>query len=1325
MGEFVHRRRKPILYSAALASFLLVIQLIFARYYERILLALVQEIVSTRTNGRYRADFDGAGFVLNRDRLILRDFVLIEEPENEEQMAEYSMSVLSVPWLDLEIASTWCLIFKKELLIESLEIRYPEINLDLMEMRAVDYADEKKQASLYTTLSENLRSLQVDDFTMSSGSLNIHYSKGRYTLQNLNLHIRDFGLQKGGSGINMGSSESVEVVLDIGSQIWNSTDRTESLAIGSLHISTVDSSFSLEDIVYIRDDRNDEAANIDIRIPAVELLGLDARAMLSNKHLFASKLFIAGSSLAINPLEIVGKTTAGDFGFDDFLAGFIDSLSIETIQLEPIQFLTHGKNNIQAPSGISGEVSAHIEGLAAAFGTTDPMRAIRYASAELAINDIYVLMSDGIHQVRVGEALLKSASPEQIAVRDLKVLTTQNTGGSPKTATAGFPWLLNLNIPFLQLDGNYLEALMNPDKRRFSTLFVENPEIAIQASDSGVLVTAHGAPNPAFIPDRIVVSNGTLSFFPGGRHPESPSFKANGLSFHIDGLHSDTAKFAGMDFDRLNAHVMNLELDVPETGLGTVMNLNVNTAMRSATGGKLHFEGVKNNTGSHGIRVSADTFYCKGIQPGLDLTLLKDYTFETIGLAGLTANLWPGHNLKVGDLKYNTEDSSLHISLCQWRNDRFGTSRHHIDASLSELSLTGFDPRAALDLKKLHAREMRFDLDSLHIRLDKKIPKNIRGGGNEGIAGMREISVGRLIGETRNATMTVKNGADDPVFTADKIGLDLSALKINQGDSIDSWMKYLDGPNHIQGEYFTAYKPAEGLFGQLNRFKYNGIDRRMEMEGLYLVQHDRPETGLQRLHISNMSLSDLEIIPGFRRNDFQIGSLLIDRPEYSLKYKTAVAMPDAGKDKTVKVPTELDHLPGRILIDTFRIRKGWMEIPAPAEGGWGSLFIPEIDLEAGSLMAEVQAVDMTDAITAAQIRCALGNVAYTSSNGLNIVHSGRIMYDSRDSLLIAENLGLTPQCDKYAYAPAVGKAADWIRLSDTRAVVSGVDLMGLFQKPGLRARTLLLQGPQLSVFRDKRLPADADRYQPLPILTLQNWNTDINIDSVIVDAGWIGYQEQGTKSPSPGEIFFSDFQLSGINISNQFDHLRFKPNCRLDAEAMMMGSGRLKAEFTFDLTSPVSEHGFRVNMDSMELSELNRMLSPNLSVKVRSGTSQALQMKAGFDDDYSHGSMTFLYSDLKISLLNPETELPKGLGKGLSSFFANTFMIQSNNPRRRNVRKGEMYFERDKSKSIFNYWIKACFSGLIASIGTGKAGTGLGDSTFEEEIPVSRQVEIQ
>lgn len=1325
VGEFVHRRQKLILYSAALASFLLVIQLIFARYYERIVAVLVQEIVSTRINSRYRADFDGAGFVLNQDRLILKDFVLMEEPENREQMAAYPRPILSVPSLDLKIASTWRLVFKKELLVESLKIRFPEINLDLSENMAADDADEKSPASLYTALSENLRSLQVDDFTLSSGRLNIAYKSGRYTLQDLNLHIRDFGLHKSGSGISMGSSESAAVVLDIGSQIWKSADQMESLAIGSLHISTVDSSLSLEDVVYLRNDQNTEAGKIDIRIPTAKLLDLDARAMLDNKHLSASKLFIAGSSIAINPLEIVGNTAVGDFGFDDFLTGFIDSLSIETIQLEPIQFLTHEKINPGAAAGISGQLSARIEGLAASFATADLLRAIRYTSAEFALNDIHALMPDGIHQLRVGEALLKSAPPGQIAVRDINVLTIQNTGGSPVGATNGFSWLLNLSIPFLQLEGNYLEALIHPDKHRLSTLYIENPAIAIQVLDSSVLVATKDKPNPVFLPDRIVVSNGSLSFLQRGRDPESASFKANGLSFDIDGLHSDTAKIAGMGFDRLSAQILNLEVDVPETGLAEVMNLTVNTEMRSATGRKLHFEGVGSKNGSQGISVSADTFYCKGIQPGANLMLLKDYRFEMIGLAGLTASLWPGHNLEVGDLKYNTEDSSLHIYSCQWQGQRFGTSMYHIDASLSDLSLTGFDARAVLDSKRLHAREMRFDFDRLHIQLDKKTPENIRGFGNEGIAGMKEISVGRLIGETRNAMMTVKNGADDQVFTADKIGLDLSALKINQGDSIDSWMKLLYGPNHLQGEYLTAYKPAEGLFGQINRFNYNGTDRRMDMQGLYLVQHESRESGLQRLHISKMSLNGLEIIPSYPGKDFQIGSLLIERPEYSLNYKSTDEKTDTGRDKTVHEPATLDQLSGRVLIDTFRIKKGWMEIPVPAESGWGNLLIPEIDLGAEFLMVALQAPAMADAVNAEQIRFALGNVVFTSSKGLNVLHSGRVIYDTRDSLFIAENLSLTPQCDKYAYAPAVGESADWIRLSDARALVSGVDLMGMLQKPGFNARKLHLQGPQLSVFRDKRIEVDPERYQPLPVQSLQNLDTDIHVDSVVIDGGWIGYQELSAKANAPGEVFFTDLRLRGANISNRSGDPGSELNCSLNLAAKVMGSGSILAEFKFDLKSRTSQHNFRVSLDSMDLTEFNRILSPASFVMVRSGANRSLSMNADLNDESSHGTMTFLYNELKISLLNPETELPKGLGNVISSFFANTFIIQSNNPRRRNVRKGEMYFERDKSKSIFNYWIKTCFSGLIASIGTGKAGTGSGDSSFETEIPVSRQVEIQ
>ena len=92
-------------------------------------------------------------------------------------------------------------------------------------------------------------------------------------------------------------------------------------------------------------------------------------------------------------------------------------------------------------------------------------------------------------------------------------------------------------------------------------------------------------------------------------------------------------------------------------------------------------------------------------------------------------------------------------------------------------------------------------------------------------------------------------------------------------------------------------------------------------------------------------------------------------------------------------------------------------------------------------------------------------------------------------------------------------------------------------------------------------------------------------------------------------------------------------------------------------------------------------------------------MTAKANNLYSYGEMKFYYEDLKIQLLKRETELPEGFGNALGSFFANTFIIRSNNPRNLFLRKGDIFFERDKKRAIFNYWTKTFLSGVVSSIG--------------------------
>ncbi|MDZ7774970.1 MAG: hypothetical protein U5L09_04815 [Bacteroidales bacterium] len=105
---------------------------------------------------------------------------------------------------------------------------------------------------------------------------------------------------------------------------------------------------------------------------------------------------------------------------------------------------------------------------------------------------------------------------------------------------------------------------------------------------------------------------------------------------------------------------------------------------------------------------------------------------------------------------------------------------------------------------------------------------------------------------------------------------------------------------------------------------------------------------------------------------------------------------------------------------------------------------------------------------------------------------------------------------------------------------------------------------------------------------------------------------------------------------------------------------------------------------------LNPMVTPAASVQIKSGKTKTLAFSFSYDDDIASGEVTFEYENLKVILLNKKSN-----PQAVKSFLANTFIIKKNNLQQdKSWKKGTISFERDKKKSVFNYWWKSVLSGL-------------------------------
>ncbi len=78
--------------------------------------------------------------------------------------------------------------------------------------------------------------------------------------------------------------------------------------------------------------------------------------------------------------------------------------------------------------------------------------------------------------------------------------------------------------------------------------------------------------------------------------------------------------------------------------------------------------------------------------------------------------------------------------------------------------------------------------------------------------------------------------------------------------------------------------------------------------------------------------------------------------------------------------------------------------------------------------------------------------------------------------------------------------------------------------------------------------------------------------------------------------------------------------------------------------------------------------------------------------------MNLLYHDLKIKVINRQTDETTGLKEQLMSFIANMVVIDENPKPGKEVREGIIDFERDPEKFVFNYWVQSILTGVKSSL---------------------------
>jgi hypothetical protein len=226
--------------------------------------------------------------------------------------------------------------------------------------------------------------------------------------------------------------------------------------------------------------------------------------------------------------------------------------------------------------------------------------------------------------------------------------------------------------------------------------------------------------------------------------------------------------------------------------------------------------------------------------------------------------------------------------------------------------------------------------------------------------------------------------------------------------------------------------------------------------------------------------------------------------------------------------------------------------------------------------------------------------------------------------------------------------------------------------------------------KDKTRGPDTVKYRALLAKSFERIPIHFSVDTITLNNAYVWHNLIPEKSRKQASILFSSINGNLYNIKNYNSSLVDTFRFRLSTQ--LMGKGDLLVGFRQAYTDSLQGFSLRAKMGNFELSSLNSLLVPLVSVKIDRGTVDSMLLAVGANDYVAYGSMDMRYHGLRLALLK------KGEKEYfLSKFFnllINTF-VHSSDKSGKNI----IFQERLRNKSIFNYWSKIAINGLLSSLG--------------------------
>jgi hypothetical protein len=297
-----------------------------------------------------------------------------------------------------------------------------------------------------------------------------------------------------------------------------------------------------------------------------------------------------------------------------------------------------------------------------------------------------------------------------------------------------------------------------------------------------------------------------------------------------------------------------------------------------------------------------------------------------------------------------------------------------------------------------------------------------------------------------------------------------------------------------------------------------------------------------------------------------------------------------------------------------------------------------------------------------------------------------------------DSIFLTPVFSRDEFYRRIGYQTDIFKVSVPRIKIFRPDFVKMLTGKSVHAGKLVLVDPRTEAYRDKRIKVTRPGKKFLPQSQLRRIHFPLTIDTVQTVDGYMKYEEQ--TGDEPGYVFFDGINTLVCNLSNDSSVLKNNSIISVEGRSRLMGKGKAQVFYLFDMLNPRDSLWWHGTVDSIDLRDVNPMLSRLMPAKISHGFVDRLNISmVSANDATAVGGLEMDYRDLYVELDLVKTGILKKLKNEVITDIANVILPDDNPASNGKLRKGVIYFQRDTTKAIFNYIWKSTASGLKSSMG--------------------------